>query len=1099
MNTQVHAEKIKAVGAYFANLDKGYKQGGYQRVNVKAGDGTEHQIWKNFSGIAIKTLDLRLGHQMLTYADTYIYKTHINGIGSGYDNDITMALPQSEKRRLGKSAVVNIREGIDHRFAAVSFAPDEKIPLVLPDTPQYYLDYNYETFPSVTSRHDAGFDVLRRIESNYRSHRDNFSFDFYCCPSEYAISELNAEYVETPVQVLLDDATRTIIMPTPSKETKDKMAYILTGGNGTYHISLQEGATLALEGGSAKTNWILDARSLSDNLAFNSSGQLCVGDMKITLAANFQGTLQLTNQEGLFAADVQKQLISLLNADVDASRFKDPRLLHAYLKQVTHADLHNQPFVPVEDYLTLEGERVGRAFYETAKDRFIFTREPDSAEFLQGAQLVKTDGDTAWFYRDTSVWLVDIASGEILREYIPIDFEYNAAPNKSSVINDDAGNLYLIVEYQKTASSIRYTWQLTEKAMTLIAIAGEGSDLPNINDFFWPLIAQFSYDRRVMGTRGNEIHLLARRDGHNYHSWLRKSAGETAHQPFLQTNMATIVAEDIQPIPMQIGDKTRYYFYSRQQQTLYFQPDNGLSKTAVKAHVVKVGIHTLFEIQGQLIAQSNEGTLWLADAQGKLHLTGVTADWLRAHQDDVMAHLRKLVATTDTLPVLRLQGLPDNRGRVVMAWYDIAADRVILGGSGIQVTHALHYRGLSADGKQAWVYDSDNKQLYRQPLEPQTPFTLNEKGQSTTKVPPATRWSSWLYRSAVSAGDHLRLVTDDGAVLLLPKMASTQTYPQLIAWQTGKQTQAQSATAIEALRGQVILAPVIRQLTEQTGQMPTWYLTEQKTFLQAHGLNSEHDLHWLGQSAELPSAHYIHDRTTGDLWLADTFHSTAIGRYRFIFQLQDELVLQYDPSNHVNTFILPKFMGMDRIALTGKMAGAHYQLNAATLKYYQQIVIDEQGQQPVIHLPETLTRLVVQSSGQDLILSDHASKTRICIVNAEQAAERGMKIEIEGISPFSINHLVKKMYQLGAQIPDDTQQKDSLTGIILQISPIDNTIKYYPLSTNAEHSPEPSVVHLTGTMSTFDATRYDHNGLLIDNSAQLSERSKSTYYHSKHL
>ncbi len=1110
MTTEVHVEKTKTVGRYFAELDNGYNQGGYQCVNVKAGDGTEHQTWRNHAGIAIKTLDLRLGHQILTYADTYIYKTHINGIGSGYDNYITMALPQSEKRRLGKSAVVNIREGIDHRFAAVSFAPDEKIPLVLPDTPQYYLDYHYDTFPGVTSRHDTGFDVLRRIESNYRSHSDNFSFDFYCFPSEYAISELKAEYVATPVQVLLDDATRTIIMPTQSKETKDKMAYTLTGGNGTYHISLQEGASLKLEGGSAKTNWILDARSLNDNLTFNSSGQLCVGDIKITLAADFQGSLQLTNREGLFAAYVQKQQISLLNADVDASRFKDPRLLHDYLKQVTHTDLHNQPFVPVEDYLTPQNERVGRAFYEAAKDRFIFTREPTSAEFLRGAQLVTTDGDTAWFYRDSSVWLVDITSGEVLREYVTLDVEENNLPSESKIIQTNEGNFQLIVKYNKSSESTSYTWLLTPETMTLISITGEERDvMPKINNFLWESVAQFSDTPKVIATLGKDIHLLVHRETNKSHYWLKKQEGKQKYELSLQMNMAKNTSEDIQLIPVQVGDKTSYYFYSAKDKKLYFQSNNGLSKNSAIIHEVSANIDALFTLGGQLMAQqNNEGKIWLANDQGELYLMGLTANWLLKHRENLMENLRLLTTISEkTLPVLRLQGLSDHQGKPIMTWYDIAVDKVVHSGAGILPTHTLHYRGLSPDGKQAWLYDDNSKALYRQPLTPETLFQFNEQGQSTTSpIQPAQRWSSWQYSSVRPTGDKLHLTREDGAILSLLKTANEQDKAQLVAWQVNSLTDTKKIEikeAIEILDDQVILPLSIRCVTDQVEAIPTWYLTKQNTFLYAYGLSGKNDLYWLGQAAGEDN-HYIHDQTTGDLWLTNNIHSTSHGRYSFIFQAQDQLILEISPTTHMKEHILPRLIGVERLALSGKTEGARYLLNAATLNHYQQILIDEQGNKPIIQLPESLTSLLVSSSGEDLILYDPSSNTRIAIINAEQAAQRKMKFEISGIPAFDINHLVHQMYRLNVQIPDLNPSDRKSAAIELRISPTDSTIEYHSLHSDQKIShkthqyemseTETHFVNLSGTMSTFGANNDDPSGMVIDHPVIRQQQLKSTYY-----
>lgn len=1110
MSTQVHIEKTKAVGLYFSALDNGYSKGGYQKIQIKTVDGTIHQVWENRPGIAITKLDLR--EQQLTYGNTGIYKTLINGIGSGYYNIVTMALPQADKR----TTPINIRSGINHPSPTVRFAPDKDTPLILPSTPVYYIDYQYETFPGVTLRHDKGFEVLRRLEKNYPHNNNNFSFDFYCLPAEYAISELKFEYKLTPVEIFLDDNDRNIIMPTLSDKARDKIDYRLTGGNGTYHISLQEGATLTLKGGSDKTEWVLDTRSLArvNKLSINTDGKLEAGNMQIGFASDFKGIIRVISQNGSFLVmnrTQSKPKINQLSADV--SRFKDWRLLHNHLKQISNTDFHNQPFVPVDNYLTSQNEKVGRAFYQTAKDRFIYTNQPDAAEFLRGAQLAKIENNIAWFYRDSSAWQVNIADGKVLREYVPINFGSPSTPSKSKMITDDQGRLCFIVEYQKKSGPIRYIWQLTEQAMTLVAIAGEEQDIPDMTAFSFHPDAQLSNTTYVLATRDKTIHRLSRRDGHNYHSWLKRSEQTNKYVPFLQANMATIAPEDIQPIPVKIGNKISYYFYSHQQQKLYFQPNDGLTQLTHqtrKAHEVRADIQTLFVLQEQLIAQSKDGTLWLADAQGKLHLAGVAANWLQAHRNNVMAHLRKLVTTADTLPALRLQGLSDMQGKSIMAWYDITADKLIQSGAGIEPSHTLNYRGLSSDGKQAWLYDVNNGQLYRQPVISDIQLTLNEKGQSAVSWPPAEPWSSRRYSSVVSTDDKLRLTTKEGAVLLLPKAAGAQDRPQLIAWQVGKQTEAQLATAIESLRDQVTLAPIIRLLKQQEGKAPTWYLTEQKTFLQAHGLNGQHSLHWLGLAAGQSNA-YIHDRTTGDLWLTGPSRSTASERYRFIFLQQGkpgelgELMLQYAPSDKKKIIEFPKLKDADRLTVTGKTEGARYILDMSVLDHYRQITIEERGRNAIIRLPDILTHLSLQSEGNDLILYNQASNTRICIINSEQAARRSMKLQIGDKPAIEINKLVKEMYQLGVQIPVTQPSPTALMEMELQVLPTvhldDDSL---PLDQEGGHKikkdwrdflrftakSESDIARLRESMSALNLSGNNYGGMVRDTSVFQNEQHK---------
>lgn len=1043
--TQVHIEKTKAVGRYFAFLDEGYQKGGYQLANVKGEDGVVIQLWKNTPGMAISTLNLR--NQKVIFADTWIYKTYIYGLGSGYANNITWVTPKSVNR-VGKhkitnpkERVINIREGIGHAAATVSSVLSSDIPLVLPDTPQYYMDYNYETFPGSTTRDDWGFEVLRRLERRYRDNDDNFSFDFYNFPSERAISELSFEYLATPVHVLLDDSSRTIIMPSLPEEAQGKMTYILSGGTGTYYISVQEDAALRLTQGSSVTHWVLDIRALTDTkkLRFDSQGRLLIGQVHISFSDDFQGKLNLLNDDGVLVVNVKQKTIILEKLNVNAHRFNNWQALHDHLRQISQIDSHHQSFIPVEGYRTLDMQAVGRAFYEVERDRFIYTNEPGEAEFLSDIQLGKVESDRAWFYRDDKIWLVDITTGNVLLEYLPLNrligrtFIKDVAdkpgveiiPTKSHLITGNDDILYFIVEYQYDSGPVSYVWQLTKQAQQLIAITGDEKDIQKIllliaqDDQYAPP-TQFAAEQTVPAIGGEQIHLLGRQSGISYHSWVKKSAGVANYQVFLRMNLAN-APEDIQQVSVNEGNKTSYYFYSPQLKKLYFQQDDGITgKDVSAAHEIKSAIQTLFVLQGQLIVQGEDGILWGTGIQGKLNLMGVTVGWLLKHRQDLMVALRELVERENTVPAIRLQGLTDTEGNIIMTWYDVAAEKIIQSGAGIDVTNDIHYRGLSLDGDQAWLYDNASGQLYRQPLRQDNALTITAQGQSSAAIPPSERWLAGPYRSVVSAGDKLRLTTEQGAILLLDKAASLHDQPLLIAWQvTAAASEMELAAAVEALRGKVILAPAIRWLSEK-GQTPVWYLTEQKILLHAENLNTDHDLRYLGQIAG-DAGSYIHDQFTGELWqVGGTRLPVSVGKYRFVLinenqPFKGELVLQYALSDQVLNRKLPLLEETDRLAITNQTDGAHYFFDSAILNHYEQIILDERGKQPVILLPDHGEEgFQVRLHGQDLVWYVPQSKSQIWMVGIEQAGESGMMFKIGDIPQLPAKQLLQSMARLQA-------------------------------------------------------------------------------------
>ncbi|MCW2257987.1 hypothetical protein M2263_004078 [Providencia alcalifaciens] len=330
---------------------------------------------------------------------------------------------------------------------------------------------------------------------------------------------------------------------------------------------------------------------------------------------------------------------------------------------------------------------------------------------------------------------MDIPTGNVELEYLPLNhligrtfikanadkLEVAIIPTKSHVITANNDILYFIVQYQYDSGPVTYTWQLTKQAQQLIAITGDEKDIQQIllliaKDDRYASIAKFVSELTIPATGGEQIHLLGRRGTVNDHSWVKKSEGAASYQVFLRMNLAD-APEDIQQVSVTAGNKISYYFYSSQLKKLYFQPDDGITgKGGSTAHEIKSAILTLFVLQGQLIAQGEDGILWRAGIEGKLNVMGVTVDWLLEHRLDLMAALRELVDRESTLPAIRLQGLTDTKGNTIMAWYDAAAEKIIQAGINVDITHEIHYRGLSPDGDQAWLYDNASGQLYRQPL-----------------------------------------------------------------------------------------------------------------------------------------------------------------------------------------------------------------------------------------------------------------------------------------------------------------------------------------------------------------------------------------------
>nr|WP_323864933.1 TcdA/TcdB pore-forming domain-containing protein [Xenorhabdus sp. Flor] len=1028
------ADDAKAVGNYFADLEAAYQQGGYRQTKKVAADGKHYTVMEPIPGAVIRQLDLRNGN--LTFDSQYLYRNDPTySVGSGRSNYFFWW--PGRAANTDKNQAINIREGIGYKQAQVSFHPGSSDILILPVTVKSYINYEYMALPFVTARNDRGFDVLRRLEEDGR-----FDFDFYVSPSERVVRRITPEFVETPVDVILNDEDRDIVIPPLPKDVHGRLSYQLTGGKGKYRISLQEGVSLSLQG-NTDTHWILDARHIGshDNPSLSKKDDrqlLHIGSIKITLP-EAADNMSLINNAGVFSVGQNREhQWQITEIETNAEQFNSLQALHDHLRQLSNSEHHNRPYIVVEHYrYSPQSRPVGRAFYETGRDRMIYTNVPDAAEFLDYAELAKVESNKAWFYRDATLWQVDIVSGEVLRQYLPIMFPGSDQWKISSHVMQSNDQLWFVVEQQRDESCISYTYQVAEEALKLVAVDGSTTMLAELdkvsekislpvpldssdgefNGLLAPLVASqwFSGDlcapeRQVKGSPAEVISLSGRVAGVDRHYWLQTDGKQL--QNVVRMNRinpdqedAGILAElkeknpaldllaltaDFTLVFTTAGDKPGYYFYSHQRHSLYFQQDNGLSGTPA-SKVTADDIRSVSIANNQLVALSSSGVLWRADDQGSTRLIGVTADWLlQPHEQGLTAALRQLARDNpDQFNALLLLGLQDRDGKPVSAWYDSKADRVVQGRVGLNTEHTRVYLGLAEaeDGRQAWIFDTDNHQLYRQPLSAETDLKVSEKRVLSGEPAAAKPWpqASYQYRSAVRQDNTLRLETLDGAVLLLSADARMTDRPVLIAWHVQGRPDSEITSAIVELKrkNEAELSQAVRLFSEHG--YPAWYLPEEGKTLRSSTLNPDHVLHYLGQVAG-QAASYVHDQTTGDLWQVSEGESTLVGNYRFVNRIPERLVLQVGQVPLDGTILLPQLAGTERLAITGRSEKPYYWLSPAeALAHYRHITIDDRGQGSVIRFSDTgIANLSLWLSGQDIVLFHQASDTSIGIVSIDR-------------------------------------------------------------------------------------------------------------------
>jgi len=983
------AEEAAQVGRYFADLDAAYRQGGYRRVERKNSadhESAAHALMESIPGAVISTLDLR--RQQLTLDSQYLYRNDPRGsTGSGKSNYFFWW--PGRGANLDKNQAINIREGIGYRQAQVGFVPGDAI-LVLPMTAKSYLNYEYMILPFATTRHDYGFDVLRRLEEDYR-----FDFDFYAFPGERIVRRIMPEYVATPVRVLLDARDRDILVPALPDILQGKLSYQLEGEGGHYRLSLLDGVSLSLSG-TADSRWTLDARQLKAATIHLNGNQLQVGNLAITLSESC-GEILLINASGdLYSVDREKQQLTLTEAD--ASEFTDWQALHAHLKQLTGDSPHSQPFVTVDHY-RLAGQDTGRAFYQVSQDRFIYTDYPQASEFLDQALLGGIVEDKAWFYRGADVWQVAIATGQVLVQYRPRTFGGNIT--HSRLVQRD-GQLLLAIDELLPDCSVEHIYRVEEASLKLLAIHRVGQLFnPGENSLallsaaaHWRDPLQRMTERQVSATCAQVVTCAASLGQTTERQWLVFNS-EYLLPRVVRANLGEALPQDLSLVGSTGGDKPGFYFYDPHKRRAYFQSDEGMPGTLATAVPLSEVSAVRGDDQSPWLALTTEGGVWLLD-RGTARLAGVVARWLSHHREDLATELGRLASATPArLDNLALWGVGGLAGKTIGAWYDCAAQRLVQGGGNLDGRHALTYLGLTADDRHAWILDGESQQLYRQALLPaEIELAFDEQLHPSPAAPDALAWQApqqWI--RGQRQGTRLHLESSDGVMVLLPVAASLTERALLIALRIkADQEIAQVGERLAALREHYDLPPAVRLLTEP-GLAPAWYLPDSAELLCAQGPQADHQLTYLGKAAGQAGG-YIHDEDSGQLWCLDNLQATPLGRYSFVHLSEGNLILQLDSNSPpANSESLPVLEEAECLMVSGHSHGVHhYPLDRGLLSHYRQIVIDEQSRDAVIRTDSE--RLVLQRSGEDLMLYDSDTHTSLLIPDIEQAAQRGTKLQL---------------------------------------------------------------------------------------------------------
>lgn len=783
-NFAIIGEDAKAVGSYFYALDQAYKGNGYDYLADK-----ETFIPK--FGAVFNTIDIK--NNQIQFDSQYIYRTTPHSAGGGRKNYIFWAgnFPTMVK---DKQQAINIRRGIGYQDAVHQVDFQNAKAVMLPVIPKSYIKYSYNLWPGCTSRNDSGFNVIRRLEQ-----ADNFDYDFYIFPSENTITQIFHEYVNTPIDIILDEENRELVVPQLAKEWYGKIEYKLKGNGGEYKLNLNQGIKVVLMDdiqADKPSKWIINSSLLADDTIEIKNNNLIIGGVKIEIDITCkQEKIWVINKKSeINEIDISSAQINIVSENEnqwkDSTESLDSHLQHYADKH----QLHGQ-YIVIDNH-QYNGKNVGKAFYDVTNKRYIFIDTLD--ENKQHAILGFISKSEAYFYLPTqkSIWKVDIASGSLVTEYqlnhdIDRAFEimqiwgggedlyFSCRYNDSNEVahfrlgQDNIEILSLNAEHQRLIELAKTDPKLTQSTVRDI-----------LHDYMISGVKKENNHTNQIDSRASELLTLYGVD-HNqveHRYWLRRldnllikpnlspslGHGEISLNPkMVQSHWS--IPHDLALIG-NIFDSTGnevFYFYSAKNKELYRQVGPGqnvLDATKPTAWYMNMPfIENVIFWKGSLFVVNVDGVIGQINAQGEFHPVGLNEKWFT--ENPIWWSKLQDYYCCKTIALL---GIRDSSGQqLIPAWYD---NGKIIVASSLSTENNLQFLGLDAENMGGLIFDTVNKKLYRQSavseIELNSAFGQERLPLSSTALPEAVDlYPNLQFKNVKNIGHGLLLSAESGEIL----------------------------------------------------------------------------------------------------------------------------------------------------------------------------------------------------------------------------------------------------------------------------------------------------------------------------------------------
>ena len=758
----------RRIGLYLNRVDKAYRSGGH---SIREG------VFYPNPYAVIREIDLR--NQRLTFGSQEILSANTTTLHPPTDNP-------------DRSKAINIRQHLElPEHAAIGDLTTFQA-IVLPCVANTWFGFDYKALPFSTTRSEH-FETALKLEYDAADNRQ-FWFTFYKFPTEYIMHNLYPIEVETTISVLLDEAPRSLLVPELPKMLHGKLSYSIEGVGGHCALTLVPGVRsvhLSLAQKARPMAWTLRALWLSEEDVVVGKGLLKVGGVDVHVMGTPELVIQTSHHS--FRVDWAKQ--QLLLEELESDPTVDTAMIQARIRKLGRTNRLASPFTAVQNFpvpfTDPQAPQLTTAFYEQARDRFIYARDLPSALANQ-VRLGAVMGGQAYFYcaQEALIWRSDVVTGQVNRFYRLMD----PVPGSSiSVFQVLGQGVIRIVQQvtQRTGREAEAVYLLGEDEVLLLAIAGHLTDrqqdllskgtLPGWSNFLWdyellvkdskllPLTHVKVVDYQPAAFVSITPLTQGRKDPVS--TWIRAADGLV-----IRPNVPQIEGPGGTVSPMLLTPATStgdtVLFFDKRNRTLYRQK---IGMTVTGAQAEPIGPGSVIEVianEKRYVALTKEGLYFELNEQGQSKLAGVSEDWLEDARGALGIGFEfwtdvEVLAKAYQASSFSVLGLGSGvRNEKLCAWYvdhrwliaDVGPGKVV------------QLVATTPDEEAGWLLDVSVGQLYRQAfLEPEKLPSLFDNGlqllrQDLLPVPQKV-WSEWSFAQVWTQGAGLRGRTLEGIEL----------------------------------------------------------------------------------------------------------------------------------------------------------------------------------------------------------------------------------------------------------------------------------------------------------------------------------------------